>query len=126
MINKETLKFIIGNVQRESSILKDIKNPYTGELVAKIYYAQPNDIELAITNSINAFKKFKELPAYLRSEILEKTSEILRERKSELAKIMTSESGKPIMYSNAEIDRAIFTFKYASEEAKRIGGELIP
>lgn len=126
MISEKVVKFIIGNICRESPIIKNIKNPYNDELVAKIYYAQKEDIELAIQSAINAFEGFRYTPSYQRSEILEKTSTILSNRKTELATLMTAESGKPIMYSNAEIDRAIFTFKYASEEAKRIGGEVIP
>ena len=34
--------------------------------------------------------------------------------------------GKPISFSRTEVDRAVFTFKIASEEAKRINGEIIP
>lgn len=126
MINEKVLKFIVGNIYRDSPVLKYIKNPYNGELVVGVYYAQKDDIELAIQSSISAYSSFRYTPSYKRSEILEKVANIISDRKSELASIMTAESGKPITYSNAEVDRAIFTFKYASEEAKRINGEVIP
>ena len=39
---------------------------------------------------------------------------------------MALEAGKPIRDSRLEAGRAVNTFKIAAEEAKRIGGELIP
>lgn len=119
-------KFIIGSDRRTSKIVKDILNPYNNELVAKVYYAEESDIEEAINVAQDAFRITKTLPAYRRAEILENVSRILSNRKTELANLMTAESGKPITYSLAELDRAIFTFKYASEEAKRITSETIP
>ncbi|MDI6803352.1 MAG: aldehyde dehydrogenase family protein [Bacteroidota bacterium] len=118
--------FIIGSDRRTSKIVKDIINPYTNELVAKVHYAEEVDVEEAIQVVQQVFRVTKVLPAYRRAEILENVSRILSNRKTELANLMTAESGKPITYSLAELDRAVFTFKYASEEAKRISGESIP
>lgn len=126
MINRKIFSYIIDNKFKESSIVRKIKNPFNDEFVAEIYYADRNDIYLAIESSKRAFRSFRNLPTYKRSEILEKTSALLNERKDELSRVMTVESGKPIKFSTAELERAIFTFKYASEEAKRIGGEVIP
>ena len=39
---------------------------------------------------------------------------------------MSEEAGKPIKTSRVEVDRAIFTFAVAAEEATRIGGEWLP
>jgi len=50
----------------------------------------------------------------------------IRRRKEEFARTMTLESGKPIRDSRAEIERALMTFTIASEETKRIAGEVIP
>lgn len=119
-------KFIIGSEKRTSKIVKDIINPYTNEPVAKVHYAGEADVEEAIQLAQQAYRVTKVLPAYRRAEILENVSRILSNRKIELANLMTAESGKPITYSLAELDRAIFTFKYASEEVKRISGETIP
>lgn len=122
----ELYKFIVGNQKRTSSIKKVLINPFTNETFAEVYYAEKADIEDAIRISNEAFKKYKTFPTYRRAEILENISKIISKRKEELSWIMTHESGKPIMYSRAELDRAIFTFKYAAEEAKRIPGEVIP
>jgi glyceraldehyde-3-phosphate dehydrogenase (NADP+) len=118
--------FIVGGEKRKSPVKSEVVNPYTNEVVAQVYQAQKTDIEDAIQCAQTAFKQTKILPAYRRAEILETIANKLSQRKEELARLMTAESGKPITNSRAELDRAIFTFKYASEEAKRISGENIP
>jgi glyceraldehyde-3-phosphate dehydrogenase (NADP+) len=50
----------------------------------------------------------------------------LESAREKFARLITSETGKPISYSRSEVDRSIFTFRYASEEAKRIGGDVLP
>ncbi|HLQ52581.1 MAG TPA: aldehyde dehydrogenase family protein, partial [Terriglobales bacterium] len=47
-------------------------------------------------------------------------------RHEEFARSIALESGKPIKTARAEVDRAVFTFTVASEEAARIGGEYLP
>lgn len=118
--------FIVGGEKRKSPVKSDVVDPYTNEVVAQVYQAQKTDIEDAIQCAQSAFKQTKILPAYRRAEILETVANKLSLRKVELASLMTAESGKPITNSRAELDRAIFTFKYASEEAKRIIGENLP
>jgi acyl-CoA reductase-like NAD-dependent aldehyde dehydrogenase len=118
--------FIVGGEKRKSDVKTDIVNPYTNEIIAKVYQAQKYDIEDAITIAEAAFQKTKNIPTYRRADILESIASKLTQRKEELAALMTAEGGKPITYSHSELDRAIFTFKFASEEAKRINGETIP
>ena len=40
--------------------------------------------------------------------------------------MITRETGKPITLSRAEVDRSVFTFRTAAEEAGRIYGEMLP
>src|SRR6266542_848523 len=50
----------------------------------------------------------------------------IKTRKEEVARQLALEAGKPIRTARQEIDRAVLTFSIASEEAKRIDGELLP
>ena len=59
-------------------------------------------------------------------EILSKTAELMMKRKDELAMTMTLESGKPLAFSKGEVSRAHETIVLSAEEAKRLGGEVIP
>jgi len=84
------------------------------------------DAERAIHGAVKAFEHTRGLPVYQRVDILEKVVKGLTENKEEIARIITIESGKPISYSTIEVDRCIFNITCAMEEAKRIGGEVIP
>ncbi len=49
-----------------------------------------------------------------------------RRGKTEFARTMTAEAGKPLTDARREVGRAIQTCSIAAEEAKRIGGEVLP
>src|SRR5947208_16818315 len=51
---------------------------------------------------------------------------MISERREQFARTMALEAGKPVRTARAEVDRAIFTFSVAAEEAARIGGEYLP
>jgi glyceraldehyde-3-phosphate dehydrogenase (NADP+) len=68
----------------------------------------------------------RQLPSYERAEALYKIAEEIRIRKDELAACITRETGKPITYARAEVDRSIFTFRVAAEEAPRLYGDVLP
>jgi acyl-CoA reductase-like NAD-dependent aldehyde dehydrogenase len=119
-------KIFIGGEWRTSLRKIQVKNPFNGEVVGEVYLASPDDLEDAVISAQRAFEETKQLPSYKRAEILEFISNEIAKRKEEFSQMITKEMGKPILFSRTEVERAIFTFKIASEEAKRINGELIP
>lgn len=119
-------KFFVNGEWRTSTRKIKVTNPFNDEVVGEVYLASPQDLEDAVISAQNAFEKTRELPSYKRAEILEFISNEIARRRDEFALMITKEMGKPILFSRAEVDRAIFTFKIASEEAKRINGEIIP
>lgn len=104
----------------------EIKSPYDGSLVGVVTLASPRQIEAAIAASVRAFQATRKLPAFKRQAILRAVSSRIQQKRDEFARIMALESGKPIKTARAEVDRAIFTFSVAAEEATRIGGEYLP
>ncbi len=119
-------KFLVGGEWRSSSKMIEVTNPYTKKIFAEVFAAAPEDVEDAVSYAQEAFEETRTLPSHVRSKICSQIAQELCERKEEMAKIIAMESGKPLFYSRSEVDRAISTFTIASEEAKRIGGELIP
>ncbi|MDW7725554.1 MAG: aldehyde dehydrogenase family protein [Candidatus Methanoperedens sp.] len=102
----------------------DVINPYTHELLARVPEATPGDVGMAVESARESFNKQK-LPAHRRSEILENTSDLVLYEKEKLARIISTENGKPIKSARMEVERSALTFKFAAEEAKRISGETI-
>jgi acyl-CoA reductase-like NAD-dependent aldehyde dehydrogenase len=104
----------------------DVLNPFNGRPVGKVHLAGPEEIEQAITGAVAAFAVTRRLASWERSEILAKISAGLAARREEFARTIALEAGKPIRTARSEVDRAIFTFQVAAEEAKRIYGEIVP
>ncbi len=103
-----------------------VRSPYDGALVALVHRAGPEDIENAIAAAVKAFQVTRKLPAWKRAEVLEKISAGIAARSDEFARTIALEAGKPLRTARAEINRAIFTFKVAAEESRRIYGEIVP
>jgi len=119
-------KILINGKWVETKDVSTIVNPYDGTAVGQVFQAGEEEAELAIESSLSAFETVKSLPLFKRAEILTSIASLLLRDKDELARLMTLESGKPIQFTKGEVDRAILTFQLAAEEAKRIGGEVIP
>jgi glyceraldehyde-3-phosphate dehydrogenase (NADP+) len=104
----------------------EVRSPFNDELVAVIHRAGSNEIESAITKATGAFEVTRKLPVWKRAAALEKISAGIAARREEFAQTIALEAGKPIRTARLEVDRAIYTFKVAAEESKRIYGEVIP
>jgi glyceraldehyde-3-phosphate dehydrogenase (NADP+) len=121
----ETQKFLIKNEFASSNEVVDIINPFSFEVVRKVFKNNADDINTALNYLTGIFPKYKKIPTYQKAELLERISNKLIRRKEEFAQIQTMETGKPIKLARIEVDRAIFTFKTGSEEARRIEGDVI-
>jgi acyl-CoA reductase-like NAD-dependent aldehyde dehydrogenase len=104
----------------------EVRSPYDESLVAVVHRAGPEEVERSIATAVEAFEITRKLPAWQRSEILAKVSQGIADRREDFARTIALEAGKPIRTARVEVDRAIFTFKVASEEARRIYGEIVP
>jgi len=128
-VTKERLierKLYIGGEWLDGESRHEVRSPYSGEIVGVVAMAGEKEIDRAIRSVVEGFGEMRRLPSYKRYELLKGIAEQIRGRKDEFARTMALESGKPIRDSRAEVDRAVMTFTVASEEAKRIPGELIP
>lgn len=102
-----------------------VVHPYDGEHVGSIPMASTEQVNEAIEAAARA-QEASTLSAYERYELLMTTAEKLESRADEVARIITSEQGKPIGESKTEVDRAVQTLRLSAEEAKRMFGEYVP
>jgi acyl-CoA reductase-like NAD-dependent aldehyde dehydrogenase len=121
-----TYPLLIGGAWKEGGEPLDVINPHTGEIVGRTFQADAATLEEAVQATVRAFETMRRLPAYERAAILRAISEGINAQKEEIARLMTLESGKPIRDARIETERAVFTFRQASIEAERLGGEVIP
>ncbi len=73
-----------------------------------------------------SFKKTAALPAHARARILATVADGIEKDAEGFARLIAEEVKKPLKEARREVARALFTFRWASEEAKRFGGELLP
>ena len=102
----------------------EVRHPYDGALVAEVELAGPEQVEAAVAAASAVRAQAAALPAHARAEALSHVSTRLGERAEEVARLITAESGKPLMWSRVEVARAAATFRWAAEEARRWSGEL--
>ncbi|MGA8142995.1 MAG: aldehyde dehydrogenase family protein [Candidatus Acidiferrales bacterium] len=104
----------------------EILSPYDHSVAGVARRATFAHAEAAIQAAMRAFETTKKSAGYERKRILNAISDGIRARREEFSQLMCLEAGKPIKTARVEVDRAIFTFEIAAEEATRIGGEWLP
>ncbi|MGG6382196.1 NAD-dependent succinate-semialdehyde dehydrogenase [Paenarthrobacter sp. NEAU-H11] len=101
-----------------------VVNPATEEVIATVADGGPEDARRAIETAGREQKAWAKTPPRERSEILRRAFELIMARQDELALIMTTEMGKPFAEAKGEVAYAAEFFRWFSEEAVRIGGDL--
>ncbi|MGH9746173.1 MAG: aldehyde dehydrogenase family protein [Candidatus Acidiferrales bacterium] len=104
----------------------EVRSPYDHSVVGEARRGTAAHAEAAVAAAHRAFEKTKKLGAYERQNILRAIADGIRARHEEFSQLMCLEAGKPIKAARLEIDRSIFTFAVAAEEATRITGEWLP
>ena len=104
----------------------DSLNPATGEVVDSVPDGGAEDAVAAIDAATAAFPAWAGKTAYERSAILYKAWSLMIERKDDLARLMTTEQGKPLRAAQNETQYAADFLLWYAEEAKRVYGETIP
>src|SRR5688572_11168087 len=104
----------------------EVRNKYTGAVMGTVPTARREDVDAALGAAEKAAPQMAAMPAYQRSDLLQKVVAGLRARQADLARTIAAEAGKALKFARAEVERGISTFTLAAEEAKRLHGETIP
>jgi acyl-CoA reductase-like NAD-dependent aldehyde dehydrogenase len=99
-----------------------VHSPYDGRLVGTTSWATPDQVEQAVAAAADLLDEAQRLPLHVRAEALAHVSRSIAERAEEFAQLITAENGKPIVWSRAEVGRAVSVFRLAAEEARRWSG----
>lgn len=103
-----------------------IRSPQDGAEVGVVPLAGPEEVRAALDANAAAGRACRDLPAHRRAAALRAVADGIDARRTELARTLALEAGKPITQARAELDRAAFVFRDAAEEATRIGGAVLP
>jgi glyceraldehyde-3-phosphate dehydrogenase (NADP+) len=101
-------------------------NPYNGHEVGRVSRGTRSDIDRAVRTAQEGAAVMRAMPLHRRSAILAETARLLLADLEPMARLITSEAGKTIRESRAEVARAAGIFQLAAEETRRLHGETLP
>jgi len=121
----EFQNYINGKWVKGKSTFQTI-NPANEELVAHIAQAEISDIDTAVKAARDAFNAWRLTPAPLRGEMLFKVGDILKQKKEELAQLLTRDMGKVIAEARGDVQEAIDMAYFMGGEGRRLLGYTAP
>lgn len=122
----ESFKMLIGGHWLPAEESFEVTNKYNGELLGRVPTCDKEIFEMAVRAAQDGLETLSNTPSYQRARILSKTSQLIESDKEDLAELIALEAGKPVKQALVEVERAVQTFQFASEEAKNIHGETVP
>ena len=93
-------------------------NPATNKVVKTFEEMSENAVDQSIAKSVETFATWKKTPYSERAAILHKIAGLLREKKKELAQMITLEMGKLVAQAEGEIKLSAEIFDYYANNAE--------
>ena len=121
-----TVKLLIGGELVESTTQewRDIVNPATQEVLARVPFATEAEMNAAVASAKDAFKTWRKTPIGARSRIFLRYQQLIRENMKELAAILTAEQGKTLADAEGDVFRGLEVVEHAAGIGNLQLGEL--
>jgi glyceraldehyde-3-phosphate dehydrogenase (NADP+) len=117
---------LIGGREVVGETTIDVLNPLDGSLIDTVPAATAEQVDLALAAAARGAAAMERTTRFERARVLARASSLIGERSELLASLLASEVGKTIREARGEVSRAVQTFAVASEEARRLSGEIVP
>ncbi|MBI5068499.1 MAG: CoA-acylating methylmalonate-semialdehyde dehydrogenase [Deltaproteobacteria bacterium] len=110
-----TLKHLIGGqlVESKSAEWRDVVNPATQQVVARVPFATPEELELAVKSAQEAFATWRNTSVPARMRIMLRFQQLLRDNTDRLAALITAEHGKTLPDAVGEVGRGLEVVEHA-------------
>lgn len=103
-----------------------IIDPASEEEIGRLAHATRPDLDAALKAAEKGFEVWRNTSVFERYRIMREAARLLRERKDDIAWLMTRDQGKPLVQSAMEIGVGADTIDWFAEEARRTYGQVIP
>ena len=113
--NHASVKLLINGklVESKTQVWKDVVNPATQEVLARVPFATQDEINAAIEGAAQAFKTWKNTPIGARARIMLKLQELIRRDMKKLAACLTAEQGKTLPDAEGDVFRGLEVVEHA-------------
>ncbi|GGC70992.1 CoA-acylating methylmalonate-semialdehyde dehydrogenase [Undibacterium terreum] len=121
-----TVKLLINGqlLESKSEQWRSIINPATQKVIARVPFATPEEMQLAVASAKQAFSTWRKTAIGARARIFLKYQQLIRENMQELAAILTAEQGKTLADAEGDIFRGLEVVEHAANIGSLQMGEL--
>ena len=115
---------LIGGEWRQAASSEEIEvvNPATEEVVGSVPSGDVADVELAVATAKRAFAEWARTDTEKRAHVVGKAADLIEERASDIAALLTSEQGKPVAEARGEVAHLAHGLRYYAEAATKVRG----
>ena len=103
-----------------------VTNPATGEHLAEVADADPEDVEKAIAAAGLGFKAWRAVPPLQRAAILRQIAVVIRAHGPELAALDAADGGNPVKELMPDIENAAAQFEFFAGLVTEMKGASVP
>jgi succinate-semialdehyde dehydrogenase/glutarate-semialdehyde dehydrogenase len=101
-------------------------DPSTRDVIGKVPNVGADEARAAIEAAHQAFPEWRAKTATERAVLLRRLASLITENTEDLARILTSEQGKPLREARGEIGMSAAYIQWFAEEGRRTYGDIIP
>lgn len=117
-------RLLVGGDWESRETTFDVTNPANGSRVGSCPVATAADVDEAVRRAGRS--TWPQMHPDERCAILRRAAQSIRDNVDEIARVLTSEQGKPVPDSRKEILFGADVFEYYAEEGRRVHGSLRP
>ncbi|TAN29092.1 MAG: CoA-acylating methylmalonate-semialdehyde dehydrogenase [Castellaniella sp.] len=100
-------------VQSKTKEWRDIINPATQEVIAKVPFATPEELNHAVADAARAFETWRNVSQAKRQQVMINLARLLRENTTRIAEVLSHEHGKTLPDAEGEVGRGIEAVEHA-------------
>ncbi|XP_054168863.1 putative aldehyde dehydrogenase family 7 member A1 homolog [Oppia nitens] len=100
--------------------------PSNNKVIAEVLTGDLQDYETTVKLAQNSWQIWADLPAPRRGEIVRQIGDALRQKKSDLGRLVSLEMGKILSEGEGEVQEYIDICDYAVGLSRMIGGQVLP
>ncbi len=110
-----TVKLLIDGhfVDSKTTEWKDVINPATQQVLARVPFATPDELEAAIASAARAYKHWRNTSVGARKRVMLKLQEIIRRDMKKIAECLTHEQGKTLADAEGDVFRGLEVVEHA-------------
>lgn len=112
----EQVKLLIDGqwVESKTTEWRDIVNPATQEVLARVPFATVEEVDAAVAAAHRAFQTWRNTPIGARMRIMLKLQALIREHTKRIAQVLSAEQGKTLADAEGDIFRGLEVVEHAA------------